>query len=329
MKIKLYRIFYLCLVFYLLTCSSTNEKNLNSEAIIKPKGIIVNRGLYLVGEEVITDEDLNNMIQKLRRQGKRGRKNKLKTKALDLLVERIIVKLTAEEKAIIISNDRIENEIQRRRIFQSSSLRVFKKKIEKETGLPFEEWKRDLRYNLLKRQLLQFVLQVTPPTLKEIKRFYRKNRKRIGFEVSYREIVLLPQNSSFEEEARISSIANQIYRYLAQNPDSFSSVARKNSHNNSLYKSRGGLVSSRSIFDIAPKNPILATFLFRSPKKKVVRPFRDSLNRYVILKVVRRRPLPLHKVQNLILGQLYSEKEGKVFQKWIEKKKKSITIISI
>ena len=282
--------------FLLASCSSTPETAQTTQKVLenepKAKGVIVNRGLYMVNSKVITEQDLKNMQKKLRRLGKRARRSRLKKQALDSLIERALVQSEAEVNSIIISEERIEKEVEKLSLQQGLSAKAFRKKAERELGLPFTEWIKELRYKLIKRQLVQIGLHVEPPTFSEVQRFYRKNRHRIGIELRYREMVFIPQSSSLKEETRISSIAKGLYNKLIGNPQSFGALAAGTLHNSSRYKRRGGLVPYQSIYDIAKANPILASVLYSSPPGRIVRPFRDSLRRYMLVKIESRRPLP-------------------------------------
>ena len=292
----------------------------------KPEGTIVNQGLYRVNSTVITKEDLENMQKKL---GRVRNKKKRKKKALDALVERALVQSEADLNSIIISEARIKKEIEKLSLQQGLSPERFRKKIEKNFAFPFSEWMKELHYKLLKRQLIQIALHVQPPSLKEVKSFYRKNRHRIGIELGYREIVFIPRNKSLEEETRISRIAKNVYNELTYDPQSFARLARASPYNSSRYKRRGGLVPYQSIYDIAQSNPILASILYSNRPGKITRPFRDSLKRYMIVKVEKRRPLPFSKVKNFILSQIYAKKEEETFSKWISKKRKETEILAI
>ena len=291
-----------------------------------PKGIVVNRGLYMINSTVITEQDLANMKKKLRRL---GTKRRLGKEAIASLIERALVQSEAEENSIIISEEKIKKEIEKLSLQQGLSPKRFRKKVEREMGLPFTEWVKELRYKLIKRQLIQIGLHVKAPTLSEVRSFYRKNRHRIGIELRYREMVFVPQSNSIQEETRISSIAKALYNKSLRTGQSFGSLAASSPHNSSPYKRRKGLVPYQSIYDIAASNPILASILYRSPPGRITRPFRDSLRRYMIVKVEKRRPLPLSKVKNLILNQIYAKKEMTAFKKWIAKKKKETVIVAL
>ena len=336
-----YRVLFACFLYvHLYSCQSFYEKEAQELTQGKQQkvastrrgrekkdaGVVVNRGIYRVGTQIITQEDLERTSQRLRRMKTKGN---VKKKAIDTLIERTLVAEVAEQESIVISDKRIKNEIVRQSQFQGLSEAQFRKKIEKELNLPFQDWSEELRYRLIKKQLAQIHLRITPPSDGEIKSFYRKNRKRIGLEFRYREMVFIPQNASIAEEKRISAITRDIAARLQSDPKSFTKMAKTNPHNHSRYKYRGGLRSYQSIHEIAAKNRVLAMVLYNHRRDQISRPFRDSLNRYMIVKVEKRRAIPLEKVRHFILAQLYRQREDLAFQKWIKEKKQKVTIIAL
>ncbi len=264
---------------------------------------------------------MQGMKKKLRRF---GIKKKLKKKSFDEIIERKIVDISAEENFIYITEEKIQNEIEKQRFAQGLSQKNFRNKVEREVGLPYNEWVNELRYKLIKRQIIQINLRVSPPTIAELKRFYYQNKKRIGIELRYREIRFVPKNRQITEEARVSRLANKTYQKLIHNPKKFRAIARTHAG-----RYDGILRPYESIYDIARENPLLASLLFQVPLQSISRPFRDSLGRYMIVRVEKRHPLPFSKAKNLILNRIYAEKEEKVFSKWLKNKKKNIPLRKI
>ncbi len=310
---------------FLCLCSAGNRKQ-SSGRQTKIPGVIVNQGRYKIASSIITDQDIQNMQTKLRAL---GQKRNLKQKAIEALIERALVKKAAHHYAVVVSDARIENEIEKQSVEQGLNRAAFQKKVELEFGLPFPTWSEELRYRLVKSQLIQFVLHVSPPTEKEIRSFYRKNRRRIGLEFRYREIILIPKNTSIKEERRISKLASSLHKRLSANPKAFATIARSASANASPYKRRGGLRPYQSVYEIAFHNPILASVLHNHPLKKIARPFRDSLNRYMIIQVQARRPLAFKRARPMIARQIYAKKQEKKFQEWLAEQKKQQIIQKI
>ncbi|MCB1175908.1 MAG: hypothetical protein KDK39_20200, partial [Leptospiraceae bacterium] len=80
---------------------------------------------------------------------------------------------------------------------------------------------------------------------------------------------------------------------------------------------------------IAQSDRILAGVLFNTGNGGVSRVFRDSRGRYMLVKVERRRPIPITKVRELIKQRLYYEKQQTVFDDWIKEKRTTIAIIKV
>ncbi len=282
-------------------------------------------------KKVITANDTAVLRKKLKNQlRKRVTKKSLKKLALEEAIKRALVVIAAEKESIIINDARIQNEIDKQSLYFGLSKSRFQKRIEKQTGLPFSEWIKDLRYNLMKNQLVQVSMSVPQPTTQEIKRFYRKNKRKIGIEVRYKEMVFRVKNKNIQDELRVSKIVSEVYQKIRNKPQLFASVAKTTHSNTSSYKRNGGLRPFyEGIYDIAAKNSVLASLLFRHPKGVISRPFRDSKNRYMIVNILNRRPLSFAKVRDLILRRLYAEKQDRIFQKWFEKKLKEAVIICL
>ncbi len=295
----------------------------------EPDGEIVNKVVYIVGDVPITQLDVDQMMDRIRRSKENPpRGMSIRGYAKDKLVTRAIVNMEARKESIIVSDERIDNEIERRMDFTGMKDRDrFERTVEKQTGLSFEEWVDDMRFELKKRQIIQIKVTVPVPEKSEVVAFYNKNKSKIGFEVSYREIVLKPKRGSISDEKRISNLSRDLWRNLSRNPSSFSTVARNTSDNVSIYKSAGGLHPYEPLPEIARDNQILAGVLSRMKPGQVSTVFRDRANQYYIIKMEGLRPVPLEKVEGMIRQRLYFEKEDSAFEEWMNQKKKETSII--
>lgn len=283
-------------------------------------GEAVNRIEYVVGDVPITRMDIDQAMENLTR----GRN---KDQAVELLITRAIVDMEARKQSIIVSDERIENEIEKRmEVSGIQDMDRFQKMVESKTRQSFRFWKEELRYELKRRQLLQISVNVPMPEQNEIQEFYRKNKQRFGYEVSYREI-LFPSTGSISEEREISRKANNVYRRISLDPSSFSSVARNLRENISPMKNAGGLYTYQSIQEVASRSQILAGVIDRTSPGNVSRVFRDpATGRYMIVKVEGKRSISLERVEDLIRQRLYMEQEEEAFEDWIRQKKKETSI---
>ncbi len=290
-------------------------------------GVILNRVRMVVGSISITQIDVENQMAQLR-QSNRPPRN-LEKAAMDRLITRAIVNMEAERESIIVSDARMENEIRRRQ--QATGIAdaaEFQKTVARQTGSTFEIWVDDLRFEIIKRQLVQVKLTVPQPDEREVERFYRKNRNKVGTEIRYREMLFAPKNASIAEEQRVSNLAKQAHGRVSANPRSFATVARSSPDNVSPLKAFGGLQDYLPIQEIAARDQILAGILFNYGAGQVPRPFRTSGNRYMVVYIEGKRPIPLAKVREQIRQRLYFDRENEVFDRWLEKRRKQVAITS-
>ncbi len=293
------------------------------------KSRVVNQLRYMVGSVAITDLDIEAMrtdlgkLQAARRRGRKRRKARpvSRAEATRELITRSIVKLEAQKESLTISNARVENEIRAMKERASlSSDAEFRRVIERQTGHSFELWLRELPYQLMRQQIIQLRVRVPRPTEAEMRKFYNKNKKKVGFEVSYRMLVFRPRGIS--QERAFSRMAREAREKIAAKPSRFYRIST--SYPRGKYRSYG----YRSIFDVVQGNRRLAGLLANLPPGTVGPLFVDR-GRYMIVQLRGRRATPFTKVRKLILQRLAEQKRRGSFQAWIEKRKKEIAIIEI
>ena len=295
-------------------------------------GEMLNRIVMIVGDRPVTELDIEGAMEGVRagRSGNRKRGTRAEDQALDDLVVRSIVEREAEKESIIISDTRIQNEIDRRKELSGiNSDKVFRQEVEKNTGMAFEVWIDDMRFQLKKRHLIQLMVSVPRPSDAEVERFYRQNRNKIGVEVSFREMILRPKNSSIQEERRISNLAKDLRKKVASNPNNFASLARNTPENVSPLRYRGGLQPYTGIQEVAARHQMLAGLLFSMRNGEVSGVYRDPNGNYLFAQLLGKRPVPLDSVGEMIRQRLYFEKEEEAFDTWIDSKMKEISIVCL
>ncbi len=319
-------------IFAAVTCSSSRKKKdaagKQPATVVDPgakvEGTIVNRIRFTVGDVPITDMDIAAMEKQILRMPVRpGGKKKT---AVEELIERAIVDIEARAESIIVTDARIQTEMKRR--MDSTGIATedeFRKLVERETGLPFERWVDDMKYQFIRSQIVQVKLTIPQPEEKEIEEFYRKNRDRVGLEVMYREIAFRPRAGSIDDETRVSKMASDLVAKV-RTPAAFAAVAKSHPENVSAYRFNGGLVDYVPLQDIADNDRVLAGVLF-GMGVGAPQVFRDGGGRYVVIRIEDRRPVSYQKVRQLILQQLYFEKEIVALEKWIERRKKEVAVL--
>jgi len=326
---KINKNFYIIiLLFFIIFCSSSKEtKKVERIEIDESQlGEQVNSIYMVVGKKAITKiemERINKLV------GFISKVENRKVNPEDFMIEMLIIEQVSEEESIIVNEERINNEIEKRRIAANlKTVDEFKNIIEKESGLPFDLWKDVLRYQLLKQLIIQIQILVPQPTEKEIEDFYNKHRKDIGIEVLYREIVF-PKTYTIQDEKNIYEIVKSTYNQIQGNPNSFAEIAKDLKENVSPYKAGGGIRLWTPIVDIAREDQVVAGALFQLPVGSISPIFKNQNGQYVILKIEGKRPIPLEKVQELIRSRLYYDKTEEAFQDWIKQKKQNLIIKKI
>ena len=300
----------------------------NEEAGAALKGNPINAIRYIVGDIAITEYDIEQMKFLLARKKAGGGGASLKP--VDELIVRAIVEIESRTSSIIVSDAKVHNEIKKRMETSGiSNEETFQRIVSQETGLPYEVWVEDMRYQIKRHQLIQIAVPVPQASDAELRRHYYAKMNQIGFEIMYREIVFRPRNSSSAEELRVSQLARNARNDVMKNPGSFERIAKTNPDNASYYKARGGLVGYLPIHEIAQNDRILAGQLFSLTPGRVSPVFRDQGNRYVIVRVEAKRPLPFEKAKPILVQDLYMSNVEKSFDAWIEKRKKEVAIIEI
>ncbi|MBI3394271.1 MAG: peptidyl-prolyl cis-trans isomerase [Spirochaetia bacterium] len=287
-------------------------------------GTLVNRVRIIVGDVPITDFDIASMERIIAKMPARGGKKKT---AADELIERAIVDMEARAESLIVTDARIRNEVKRRmEAMNMTSESEFRKMVERETGLTYDAWTDDLRYQFVRSQLVQIKLTVAQPDEKEVEAYYQRNRDKVGLEVRYREIVFRPRGGSIAEESRVSQAASDVLGRVRGSSAAFAEAARTHPDNVSNVRFAGGLQDYTPLQDVAEIDRILAGVLFGLAPGQTSQVFRDGQGRYMIVRMEDRRPVSIQKVRPLILHQLYFEKEVEALDKWLERRKKDVAI---
>ncbi|MCB1168702.1 MAG: peptidyl-prolyl cis-trans isomerase [Leptospiraceae bacterium] len=309
----------------LMATATPAEERPRPASAERAPGETINGIRLIVGDEPITDLDIVQMEKNIQYIRKNLRISK-RDAAIEELIERAIIERVARRESIIVSEGRIQTEIDNQMRARSiETEEEFQKLIQRETGMPFEVWKDTMRISLIRQQILQIMVSVPQPTPKEVEEFYRKNQRKIGMEFLYREIVF-PYTSDISQERNISNKAKDIHQQLSSNPSSFATVARSLPENVSPYKFAGGLRNWEEIQNIAEEDRILAGVLYNMRSGQLSQVFRDQAGRYRIVYLQAKRPIPLDEVRALIERRLYYEQAEKAFDEWMKKQKETLTI---
>ena len=307
------------IVFVLYTMS-------NSAVTSAPESI--NRIMAIVGKISISQldfergEEIYKALQKQKKQIK-AQKSSWKTQVLDFLIARAIIDITADEESIQAGEKNVEAEIDRlMKLSQVTERPQFEKLITEKTGLPFDIWINDLPYQIKRGQLLQVRVSIKPPSEQEIQSWYNQNKQKVGFEIKFREICLVPKNSSDAEEQRISGEINNIKKEARKDRDAFNLIA--NGPRNQAYAK--GINDWTPTFEIFNRSPALVNVLGRLDDGKVSDAFIDDKRRYCIVRMEGKRPTPIDTIRRNIQEIIQRERVDSSFDDWILTRRKEVLI---
>ncbi|MEM7184411.1 MAG: putative peptidyl-prolyl cis-trans isomerase [Spirochaetota bacterium] len=311
----MYRCIVLCIFLYAVQLGS-------AESLNKILGIVGRISITQIDYDIAKEK--YNKIEKFIPDQLIQKGKSLKTKVIDYLIINAIVDMTAEEETIQVNEARLEAELKRRmKVMGIDNRKEFETVISQQTKLPFDIWLSELPHQIKKSQLMQIRISTQLPSEKEIRDWYRKNKKKVGFELKYREIAVVPRNSSIQEEKRVYDEISEIYRAVGRDPKAFNLVADGPRNRSNL---RGGRMGWIPAFELFNKSRIIASLAASIGIGSISRVFRDETKRYCIIKLEGRRPTPLSSVRRGIQNLLYRQKEDSSFAAWIEQRKKEIPI---
>ena len=292
--------------------------------IISPiAGEQVNSVIALIGGVPITKVDFEKGLKDFKnRKGVKLEKGRnAPSQVLDLLISRTIVRLSAEDESIVVSNKRVDealvSEISKRGI---SGEKQFARVLKKSLGMSLPQYKEEMRRQLVTQQVMQLKVNVPPPSQDQIQDWYANNKSKLGNEYLFRIIFMPLRNKSTAEEIRVNKAMEKAKKLAKSN---FAAAAKKYSSHPS--KSRGGLSSWTRLDELAMFDRVLAGAVQNTRRGKVSEVFVGQRG-YYILKVERSRRVTLDSVIPQIQTLLYAQNEQIAFVKWVKKERRRIAV---
>lgn len=292
--------------------------------IINPiAGEQVNSVIALIGGVPITQIDFDRGLKDFKsRKGVKVEKGRdVPSQVLDLLISRTIVKLSAEEESIVVSDKRVDealaSEISKRGL---SSEKQFAEAVKKSLGISLAQYKEEMRRQLVTQQVMQLKVNVPPPSQDQIEDWYASNKSKLGNEYLFRLIFMPLRNKSTAEEIRINKAMESAKKLAKTN---FAAAAKKYSSHPS--KARGGLSSWTRLDELAMFDRVLAGAVQNSRRGQVSQVFVGERG-YYIVKVERSRRVTLDSVIPQIQTLLYAQNEQIAFVKWVKKERRRIAV---
>ena len=278
------------------------------------------RVLAVVNNTPIIESEFNRRMEML----SKGKNRAMVTpsKVLDMFINEIVLDQAAEFQAIQISQERIDNDIKRiMERFGITDKEVFKKRVEQEQGLNWEEFRREVRKQAITEQLMMIAIDYSSPSIKEEKDWYEQNKNQL-VEVRMRQIFVKPKGSGFAAEKAANERIKEIQRRLISG-ESFDDLARKESEDQET-ASKGG---DMGWVMLAETDPYLANQVMQSFSPGGVSGVIKSSFGYHLLKFYEKRLAPFSEVQDRINNMLSNQKRSDRFQKWIMDARKESEIM--
>jgi len=316
--------------------------------------------LAVVNGSPIIESEVNQKLNQIRRQKRfpNGKTKYYKSRVLDSFIQDELVQETARTVSIIVSDNKIFNEITNyilnyhaqkiknpKKIEELKALKgqiknrlkerfvdlkgnknkkidayidPFVAVITKTKKISFDAYIRETKSQIMKQQLMSIAVGITPPNKKEIKAWYWAHKKKFGMELRYKQIKIYTGKSLFGQR-NASKKLNKI-RARVLKGESFEKLARQYSQDRAT-KYKGGDVGWVHIGKI---DRMVAGRVYQQLKRpgQISVVFKSLSGAYYLIKYVGRRPIPYEKVKKMIMYKLYNEKLAQQFNKWVETRKK-------
>jgi putative peptidyl-prolyl cis-trans isomerase len=289
----------------------------------------LNRVLAIIGKISISQFDLDKGdeiykgLLKAKKPSIRNSKGSPRNKVLDFLIDRAIIDITADEESIQAGERNVEAEVEKyMKLSNSPDKPALERFIQEKLGITYEVWLNDLPYQMKRGQLMQLRVNVKPPSESEVKSWYNSNKTKVGNEVKFREICLVPKNSSFDEERRITDEINQIRKEVKKDSESFNLIA-SGPRNQAPGR---GLNDWIQTFDVYSKSPLLINALSRTMEGGISEPYRDEKGKYCIVKLEGKRATPLDNIRRQVSDLIMRDKAESSFDDWLVSRRKEVTI---
>jgi len=319
------------------------------------------RVIAVVNSSPIVESEINDRFEYVKKAKKVSKKKTSleKSRVLDKFIEDELVAQTAQEISIIISDKKVLSHIETMmkqyfartvksreelenlttRLIARLELRLEKESdlqkdreldpklnkfiayIEKTQKMEFTSFIEEARSQMRREQLMSIAIGVSPPSKKEAMKWYRSNKKKMGYEVRAKHILIRVSGRSLTQERKankqLTALRNRILK-----GESFEKLARKYSQDPGSAAKGGDL----GWVMLAELDPYFAGNVNRMKRiGQISQVFKSSFG-YHIVKYMGRRDVTFEKVEKMIMYRLYNEKMIEQFKKWVAKRKKESEI---
>ncbi|MDY6933535.1 MAG: peptidylprolyl isomerase [Spirochaetota bacterium] len=285
---------------------------------------IYDRVIAIVNDIPIIESEVLSKLSRLQKI-KKINKGKIiyeKSRLLDKFIDDTLVCQTAKEEYIIVSEKKIDHQIDKiMKSMNLTSIEEFKKRIEASEKMSFKDYKEELRISIITEQVMSIAIGVSPPSEKDGIEWYEKNKKKLGYQVKLKHILVKPNNNSIAEEKRVNKQINKLRRLIVSGK-SFEEIAQAHSEDSSTSKRGGDL----GWVNIAELDPYFASQVDKIRKIGKISGVIKSNYGYHIVKYLGRRSVPYGSVANKILNLLYNQRMMEQFRKWVLRRRRESEI---
>lgn len=281
---------------------------------------IFDRVIAVVNDRPIMESEVNARFEKFKKVKKvpAGKLSFHKSRVLDAFIEDSIFEQKAEEEAIIVSKDKVDDSIEKAmKRYNINSLKEFKEKLEKKDKISYEEYREQVRKSLIREMVMTLAVGVNPPSEQQAQEWYKKNVNKVGYELNINHIFLRLRNTTIAEERRVNSEMKGILAKI-RGGMSFEEAARKYSEDEAS-RAKGGSLGWVKLHET---DRLLAMQIFGMNTKGQISGVIKSGSGYHIVKFNGKRPVQYESIRDIIFNILYSERMGEQMEKWAEQKRK-------
>ncbi|HQO38877.1 MAG TPA: peptidylprolyl isomerase [Spirochaetota bacterium] len=317
------------------------------------------RVLAVVNNRPIIESEVNKRLEQ-HRSVRNIPKSKLayeKSRIIDNLIENELIFETAEKESIEIGNRRVVNQLHDAMtmffkksedddkkvaekverasrnleklmadrfnpdIKVDSDLKKFMAFVEKKEKIDFYSFFDQMKVGIARQQIMSITIGANPPSSEDARKWFNKNREKLGYEVHVKHILIIPRGKSLSDEKEANDKLDAIRKRVVAG-ESFEKLAAKYSQDPGSSQNGGDLGWQM----LGQLDPYFANNVFQMTKKgQISKVFKSGFG-YHIVKYIDRRAVTFEKVEQLILWKLHSENAAMQFEKWLDRRKNEASI---
>ena len=307
-----YIIFFL-LSFFFVNCSLSSAK-------------VVDRIIAIVNDKIITLSELNLALKpylaRIKSMGRTSEDERqflytVRKKILNDLINDKLTYLEAKHYNVTVTDDEIDQTIERIKETNYHTDEDFREILAKE-GLTIEEYRRDLKEQMLRSRVVDYEVRSKVVITKEdIMAYYEANQEKYADEKRYHLRNILMRPSSFEGEETRQKLLDKMQDILAKlkEGESFSDLARV--YSQSPFAAEGGDLGFFKFDDLAPKIQDALKGLMAGEWTGIL-DTDQGFQMFYIEDIEDTLGRSLEEVSKEIKEILYNERVNKRFKVWIE-----------